>query len=58
MAVYLGSNKSKIILNNTTYLIQSLITQIPPTTTGQLLSSDNFILTDLNGNILIAKEAE
>lgn len=58
MALYLGSSeKLKIQLDNIIYNINLYAT--PIITNGNLLlSSDNYILKDSNGFILIAKEGD
>lgn len=51
MALYLGSSeKVKIISNNVKCILNIVIVS------NRLLSSDNYILKDLNGLYLIAKE--
>ena len=57
MALYLGNNKVKINLNNTIYRLNLYSTSI--ITNGIiLLSSDDYILKDLNGLYLTSKESE
>ena len=57
MAVYLGSNKVKIILNKDACRLNVPVT--PSNTDSiKLLSADNYILTDFNGLYLIPKEGE
>jgi len=55
MALYLGNKIFKIILNNTIY---NLIVSSSITNGINLLSSDNYILKDINGILLTAKESE
>ena len=58
MALYLGSNeKVKIISNNVKYIL-NIGTVVKPIKEGYLLSFDDYILKDLNGLYLIAKEDE
>lgn len=57
MALYLGNNKVKTNLNNITCCL-NLISVKPTKNNVVLLSSDNFILKDLNGILLIPKEGE
>lgn len=56
MSLYYGSNKIlKVFLNNKSYdlIMQSVVTV---DNENKLLSSDNYILTDLNGLYLTVKE--
>lgn len=56
MALYLGnSNKLKVYLDNTLYNI-NLFSIIPILNGVKLLSSDDYILKDINGLYLTAKE--
>lgn len=48
MALYLGSDKRKIILDSVVYRF-NLFTEAPITNSIRLLSSDNYILKDSNG---------
>ena len=57
MAVYLGSDKVKVNLNGVEYYL-NLLPKIIITNNDMLLSSDNYILTDINGLILTVKEGE
>lgn len=57
MALYLGNNKIKINFNGTICCLH--ISEKAPTITGiKLLTSDNYVLKDLNGLYLTAKEGE
>lgn len=57
MALYLGSEKKKINLNNIKYYLNFFNTA--PITNGAVLkSSDNYILKDSDGLYLTVKEAE
>lgn len=57
MALYLGNSKVKINLNDIVYCLN--LASTPPITNGiKLLSSDGYILKDINGLYLIAKESE
>ena len=58
MALYLGSSdKQKIILDGKTYYL-NLFSKIIITNNDILLSSDNYIIKDLNGLFLTVKEDE
>lgn len=58
MALYLGSSGNlKIILNGIVYSVE-LIPIAPVLNNIALLSSDNYILKDLNGVCLTAKESD
>ena len=57
MALYLGSDKVKVNLNGVEYYL-NLFSKIVVTNNNMLLSSDNYILTDINGLILTVKEGE
>ena len=57
MALYLGSDKVKINLDGVAYHLK-LLPKIVVTNNNMLLSSDNYILTDINGLILTVKEGE
>ena len=57
MALYLGSDKVKINLNNAKYYL-NLYTVIPIIDGVKLLSIDNYILRDINGLYITAKESE
>ena len=55
MALYLGSDKIKINLDNTIYYLN--LFSMPPITNGvRLLSEDNYTLKDLNGLYITSKE--
>ena len=57
MALYLGNDKVSINLNNIMYLLNIYSTEL--IINGiLLLSSDDYILRDINGLYLTAKEAE
>lgn len=59
MALYYGSSeKLKINLSNSVYNLNIVsLTTMSPTINGIMLkSSDNFVLTDLNGIYLTTKE--
>ena len=55
MALYLGGDKVKINLNGTVYCL-NLFSAMPYPRDVVLLSSDNFILRDLNGLYLIPSD--
>ena len=55
MAIYLGGEKVKIILGNNIYIMNILSTS-PTIEEIRLLSSEGYILKDLNGLYLIAEE--
>lgn len=56
MALYLGnSEKLKIILDGKAYKI-NLYSEIPATNEIKLLSSDGYILKDINGLFITSKE--
>ena len=57
MALYLGSDKVKVNLNGVEYYL-NLLPKIIITNNDMLLSSDNYILTDINGLILTVKGGE
>lgn len=57
MALYLGSDKQKINLDGHIYYL-NLFSKIIITNNDILLSSDNYILQDLNGLYLTTKENE
>ena len=57
MAIYLGSNKVKVILNEILYNIE-LFSSIPIINGIRLLSSESYILRDSNGLYLTLKESE
>jgi hypothetical protein len=57
MALYLGNNKVKININNTTCSLQ-LFSKTPITNGIKLLSLDKYILKDSNGLYLTVKEGE
>ena len=57
MALYLGDSKVKINLDNSTYTLN--LYSSSPVVNGILLnSSDSYILKDVNGLYLTAKEGE
>lgn len=58
MGLYLGSNKKKLYLDNNVYCINLYVTSAPTINGDKLLSSDNYILKDLNGLFLTVKEDE
>ena len=55
MALYIGYEKVKIILDGVPYKL-NLCPDSPIETDARLLSSDGYVLTDLNGTYLIPKE--
>lgn len=55
MALYLGSDKVKINLNDVKYYL-NLYSETPITNGIRLLSFDNYILKDSGGLYLTAKE--
>lgn len=57
MALYLGSDKVKIYLDDVLYRL-NLYSTTPIVDVIRLLSSDNYILRDKNGLYLIPKESE
>lgn len=57
MALYLGSDKCKIVLDNIVYYL-NLFSETLITNGGLLLSSDNYILKDSNGLYLTVKEGD
>ena len=57
MALYLGSEKVQVYLDNVKYNLQLYIETLM-TNGVTLLSSDNYILKDANGAYLTAKEDE
>lgn len=57
MALYLGSEKVKIILNNVVYNL-NLYSEKPIYNGILLLSSDGYVLKDINELYLTAKEDE
>lgn len=56
MAIYLGGTKCNLVLGNSVCEIQ-LYSSTPIVSSIMLLSSDNYILKDLNGLYLIPKDA-
>lgn len=57
MALYLGSNKKIININGASFNLH--IYETEPIITGiKLLSSDNYVLKDLNGLYITIKEGE
>ena len=57
MALYLGSDKVKVILDNTSYHL-NLVTITSSVVGAKLLSLDDYILKDLNGLYLMSKEED
>lgn len=58
MGLYLG-NSEKLKINSSNGICNLIISSSSPFVNGVLLlSSDNFILKDLNGTYLTAKEVE
>lgn len=57
MALYLGSDEVDINLGGILYRL-NLFSEIPITNGVLLLSSDGYVLKDLNGIYLTAKESE
>ena len=57
MALYLGSNKVKINLDNIVYHLR-LFSETPITNEVRLLSSEGYILKDFGGLYLITEEDE
>ena len=57
MALYLGSDKVKINLDNVLYCL-NLYSTTPITNGVRLLSLDNYLLKDSNGLYLTAKESD
>ena len=57
MALYFGSEKQKIVLDGVVYCL-NLFSEIPIVNGIMLLSSDDYILKDVNGLYLTAKESE
>lgn len=55
MGVYIGSNKIKVNINGTLYKFNL---SSPITNGVALKSSDNYILKDVNGLYITAKEGE
>lgn len=58
MALYSGSSKCKVILNNVVYRLFIPTTSVDTSGGIRLLSSDNYILQDSNGVYLTAKDGE
>lgn len=59
MALYLGSDKVKLTLDNIIYHLNLFTSSSQPIFNGIILkSSDEYILKDSNGIYLTAKEAE
>ena len=57
MALYLGSDKVKVNLDNKVHHLNLVV--ITPSIVGvKLLSSDDYVLKDLNGLYLTSKEGE
>jgi hypothetical protein len=57
MALYLGGDAVDINLGGIIYTL-NLFSTLPTTNGVKLLSSDGYILKDINGLYLIAKESE
>ena len=57
MGLYLGGEKVKILVNDTTYRL-NLYSTNPITNGTQLLSSDNYVLKDKDGRYLTLQEAK
>lgn len=57
MALYLGSDKIKINLDSVAYYL-NIFSKTPITNGVRLLSSENYILKDLNGLYLTTEESE
>ncbi len=59
MALYLGNSNEKLkIVSNNTKVSMKIVT-MPTIFSGvKLLSSDNYVLQDMNGVYLTAKESE
>ena len=57
MALYVGSDRQKIVLNDVVYCL-NLFSEIPIINEIKLLSADNYILADVNGIYLTTKESE
>lgn len=55
MALYLGNDKIKINLNGAVYHM-NLFSATPTTNSIGLLSSDNYILTDINGVYILPSD--
>lgn len=55
MALYLGRYKKKLYMGSVPYCL-NLFSEIPITNGVRLLSSEGYILKDLNGLYLTAKE--
>jgi hypothetical protein len=59
MALYIGSSeKQKVFLNEVKYKFNIYIKGSVVDNVIRLLSSDNYILKDINGLYLIAKESD
>ena len=57
MGVYLGTNKVRVIMDGVLYDLH--IAEVAPVITGiKLLSSDGYVLKDLNGLYITTKEGE
>lgn len=57
MALYIGTNKVKVNMNDVKYRL-NLYSTTPIINGVKLLSSDNYVLKDKNGKYLTAKEGE
>lgn len=57
MALYLGTNKVKINVDGKTYRL-NLLSTIPTIIGTRLLTPDDYILKDINGLYITAKESE
>lgn len=53
MALYIGGQKYKVVLNGSTYCLNIPSIKLINTSDIVLLSSDGYILTDLDGIILL-----
>lgn len=56
MAIYMGGNKQKVTLNNTSYFCNVYIKNSKPTISDRLLSSDGYVLKDINGLSLMIEK--
>lgn len=57
MAIYIGGTKYKVILDGKTFCL-NIPSPIPITNGIRLLSSDDYILKDINNLYLTVKESE
>ena len=58
MALYLGSSEKLKIISNNVKRILNISTAVDQSNNIRLLSSEGYILKDLNGLYLIPKESE